>query len=178
MRLNLVLCSTMAGSVALPQAHIATVGDGRRITHLDLGIDWVLGTVPGGNGMVFVVDLARLLKIAQGMPTTNERASITHLLHLTGSTPVAVACMGYTPQRECLFRPAGSSLRGLPHIVGLAYPEQHPAAPVIHVTQALTTEHRTTLITAIRHIAEGQSPEGERGSLMSNDNRDRKEAVA
>ncbi|HWE62987.1 MAG TPA: hypothetical protein VHB98_14835, partial [Chloroflexota bacterium] len=153
MRIDVVCCQTASGVYAVPQSEVIFAADARRIVHLRLGIPWLVGVLPGALRVVLVLDLERVLDPALPAPDASLRGAHTRVLHLLGPVPLALVCAGYVPERGCDFRPAGRSLRGLRHLLGLAYPHAGAPLPVIDVAGALTAEHRAALVAAVHASA-------------------------
>jgi len=146
---DVAICGTAVGELATPTEAIAQVLDARRITHLDLGVDWLVGVVTDGGSTTLVADLPRLLDTTLPPLSGADRAAYSEILLLASPGRLGLAVAGYRMARNCRVQRAGHSLRGLRHILGLVSPPGGPALPLLWIGGALGTGQRESLAMAL-----------------------------
>lgn len=146
---DVAICGTAAGELATPAEAIGFVLDARRLTHLELGVGWLVGVVADEAGTTLVADLPRLLDTTLPPLTGADRAAYTEILLLASPGRLGVAVSGYRMARNCRVQRAGHSLRGLRHILGLVSPPGGPALPLLWIGGAFGVEQRAGLAAAL-----------------------------
>jgi len=162
MGVDIAICGTAGGDLATPAETITYVLDARRITHLDLGVAWLVGVVADGDHVTIVADLPRLLDTTLPGLTGKDRAIYSEILLLASPERLGVAVTGYRMARNCRVQRAGRSLRGLRHILGLVSPPDGATLPLLWIGGAFGTEQRACLaeaISALPRVADRNSVE-------------------
>ena len=149
MGVDIAICGTAGGDLATPAEAIGYVLDARRLTHLDLGVGWLVGVVADGERTTLVADLPRLLDTTLPGLTGQDRAAYSEIVLLASPERLGVAVTGYRMARNCRVQHAGRSLRGLRHILGLVSLPDSAALPLLWIGGAFGVEQRACLAEAI-----------------------------